>query len=50
MLKKIILTTISFLLPMLALADELTLKENAPKTYVVKKRGYALGYFRLISE
>ena len=37
MLKKIILTTISFLLPMLALADELTLKENAPKTYVVKK-------------
>lgn len=37
MLKKIILTTISFLLPMLSMADQLTLKENAPKTYVVKK-------------
>ncbi|QOL26407.1 LysM peptidoglycan-binding domain-containing protein [Thalassotalea sp. LPB0316] len=37
MLKKIILTTISFLLPLVVLADQLTLKENAPKTYIVKK-------------
>ena len=37
MLKKIILIVISFSLPWLALADQLTLKENAPKTYVVKK-------------
>lgn len=37
MLKKIILITFSVLLPLVSVADELTLKENAPKTYVVKK-------------
>ena len=37
MLKKVFLFVISFMLPFVAIADELQLKQNAPKTYIVKK-------------
>jgi hypothetical protein len=37
MVKKIIITTFCLLLPILSLADELTINKNAPKSYVVKK-------------
>jgi hypothetical protein len=37
MLKKLILTIFSLLLPMIALADELRLSQDAPISYVVKK-------------
>lgn len=37
MLKKVFILVISLMLPMSVLADELTLSENAPKSYIVKK-------------
>ncbi|MEW6984172.1 LysM peptidoglycan-binding domain-containing protein [Colwelliaceae bacterium 6471] len=37
MLKKILLTIISLSLPMLLLADEIKLNQDAPKSYIVKK-------------
>lgn len=37
MLKKILIISLSILMPMISVADVLTIKKNAPTTYVVKK-------------